>query len=69
MDSEPCDHCWEHVDASFSHEFGTRVIRYDECSKCGVRREADDEVEPDYDVERPLTPLENWQRNDERNVR
>lgn len=33
--SEPCDHEWTHVDASFSHEFGTEQIHFWECEKCG----------------------------------
>lgn len=34
----PCDHLWEHVDASFDHEFGTEQIHYEECSLCGEQR-------------------------------
>jgi hypothetical protein len=69
-----CEHKWEKVDASFSHEFGTEVIRYMQCEKCGKHAEGDDvddgpdeppERDPDYDAERPPTPLENWRRNDE----
>lgn len=72
-----CDHDWEKVDASFSHEFGTEVIHYQQCEKCGKRAEWDDiehddsdpperdDDEPNYDAPKPLTPLENHQRNDE----
>lgn len=71
-----CDHEWKTEDHSFSHEFGTEKIFVCRCEKCGKDREPDDadpdneppEREPDYDAERPLTPLENWQRNDEHNV-
>lgn len=38
-----------------------------ECEAEHAREKQDDEdgAEPDYDAEKPLTPLENWQRNDE----
>lgn len=65
-----CDHDWEHVYDSFDHEFGTEVIRFDRCLKCGKTKEWED-AETDCDdgpAERPLTPLENYQRNDEHNV-
>lgn len=32
---DPCDHEWEFCDDSFDHEFGTEVIRYWRCEKCG----------------------------------
>lgn len=32
---EPCDHDWQFVDESFSHEFGTEVLGSWECLKCG----------------------------------
>lgn len=60
---------WEKVDNSFSHEFGTQVIRFEQCTVCGKHRDWDDEgPEPDYDAEKPLTPMQNHQRNDEHNV-
>lgn len=33
-----CDHEWKHRDDSFSHEYGTEVIVYEECQTCGTRR-------------------------------
>ncbi len=50
-----CDHEWEKVDASFDHEFGTEVIRYMQCEKCGKQAEPgdiDDPPERDWDIER-----------------
>lgn len=32
---EPCDHDWRLQDDSFDHEFGTEIIRYWLCEKCG----------------------------------
>lgn len=64
-----CDHEWTYVDDSFDHAYGTEVIRFHRCEKCGKTRPDNDEPnEPDYDAPRPLTPLENHQRNDEHNV-
>ena len=41
-----CDHDWHEQDDSFSHEFGTELIVYDLCEKCGATKEC----EPyDYD--------------------
>lgn len=34
LDEDPCDHNWELVDDSFSHELGAEVIRYYRCTKC-----------------------------------
>ena len=31
-------------------------------------RHCPEEDEPDYDAPKPLTPLENWQQNDEHHV-
>lgn len=48
-----CDHDFEKVDDSFSHEFGTEVIRYLRCEKCGKVADWDDVPdgpEPDYDA-------------------
>lgn len=45
-DEEPevCeDHEWEKVDDSFSHEFGTEIIIYQRCVKCGAERDLEDE--------------------------
>lgn len=39
-DGEPCDHEWEHIDASFDHEFGTEQIHYNKCKKCGEETKA-----------------------------
>jgi hypothetical protein len=36
-----CDHDWKHRDESFDHEFGTEQIFFDECEKCGLRRETE----------------------------
>ena len=41
-------HDWEYEDYSFDHEFGTEVIRYRICQKCGLMQdesEYDDEPE------------------------
>lgn len=38
-EQKECDHEWKTHDDSFSHEFGTEIIVYDECEKCGLRRE------------------------------
>lgn len=66
-----CDHDWKFADDSFDHEFGCEVVRFMRCEKCDATKECDDDGpdEPDYDQSRPLTPLENWQRNDEHNQR
>lgn len=41
-----CDHDWHEQDDSFGHEFGTEIIVYDLCEKCGATKEC----EPyDYD--------------------
>jgi len=43
----------------------------DICSECKehCEPESEEEPEPDYDLsKRPLTPLENYQQNDEHNV-
>ena len=34
-EAETCDHEWEFIDESFSHEFGTEVLHSWECQKCG----------------------------------
>ena len=34
-DPDPCDHEWEFQDDSFDHEFGTEIVRYWICGKCG----------------------------------
>lgn len=53
-----CDHEWEPVDDSFSHEFGTEIIRYMLCEKCGLTKHwedsSDDVDERDWDRERDL---------------
>jgi hypothetical protein len=33
-----CDHDWHFQDDSFDHEFGTEVIHYWLCEKCGVTK-------------------------------
>lgn len=50
-----CNHDWEFCDDSFDHEFGTEVVRYDRCDKCGKTRscEARGESEPDTDPHSP----------------
>lgn len=35
-EQKACDHEWEFQDDSFDHEFGTEVIHYWECPKCGA---------------------------------
>lgn len=35
---EPCAHEWRLVDDSFAHEFGTEVVKYWECDKCGATK-------------------------------
>lgn len=49
---------------------GARVLHGDMCAECGEHCEAEDEnePEPDYDAQKRLTPMENYQRNDEHNV-
>jgi hypothetical protein len=37
-DAEPCDHDWHFEDDSFDHEYGTEVIRYFLCEKCGATK-------------------------------
>jgi len=32
---EGCDHDWEFGDDSFDHEFGTELVHYWRCEKCG----------------------------------
>jgi len=44
----PCDHEWHLVDDSFDHEFGTKIVVYEECELCGERREPEP-CDPDYD--------------------
>ncbi len=62
-----CDHEFRHCDDSFDHAHGCEVIRYLECEKCGLRKPDEDgpDDEPDYDAPKPLSALENYQRNDE----
>lgn len=38
VNPEPCDHEWVFQDDSFDHEFGTEVIRYWQCEKCGASK-------------------------------
>ncbi len=48
LEVEDCDHEFEFVDESFDHEFGTEVVHYMQCQKCGFVRD----IEPgefDYD--------------------
>ncbi len=35
LELDPCDHQWEHIDASFDHEFGTEQVHYSKCKNCG----------------------------------
>lgn len=35
QDPPACDHEWVYQDDSFDHEYGTEVIRYWLCEKCG----------------------------------
>lgn len=61
-----CDHDWKDVDDSFDHELGCEVIRFCRCEICGKTKPQEDvDDEPDYDLPKPLTPLENFERNDE----
>lgn len=34
-----CDHNWEYVDDSFSHEFGLERVEYYQCSKCETTKD------------------------------
>jgi hypothetical protein len=43
---EECDHDWEVVDDSFSHEFGTQVVVYQRCLICDAVSDYDP---PDFD--------------------
>lgn len=38
-----CDHDWQFIDDSFSHEYGTEIVVYWQCSKCDKTKN----VEPD----------------------
>jgi len=44
---QECDHEWENVDDSFSHDRGTEIIHYRRCLKCGKHAEPDDGPGPD----------------------
>lgn len=46
--------------ALYCPECGEPMDEPRKCAACGVAR-----YEPDYDAPRPLTPMENWLRNDE----
>jgi hypothetical protein len=35
----PCDHEWEVIDDSFSHEYGTEIIVFEQCAKCEQTRD------------------------------
>jgi hypothetical protein len=66
-----CGRCWsadEAVPPQLTTAFccrdcGEMMDEPHRCAACGVERD-----DPDYDAPRPLTALENWQRNDEHNV-
>ena len=49
---------------------GANILGFDICQDCGEHCEPVDEnePEPDYDAPKAMTPLENWQKNDEHNV-
>ena len=38
-----CEHEWEFMDDSFSHEFGTKVIHYYQCKLCGDTCDVDED--------------------------
>lgn len=43
--AEPCDHDWEHVDESFSHEFGTEQVYFKRCRLCDATVDDDGDEE------------------------
>lgn len=45
------DHDWQFQDDSFDHEFGTEVIHYDLCERCGETKACDP-----YDYELDIQP-------------
>jgi transcriptional regulator NrdR family protein len=45
-DPADCAHDWENCDDSFSHEFGTEIIRYRQCPKCGKREDQSNARKP-----------------------
>ncbi len=69
MSVEPSDF----IDRSrVSNCCGAPILAPDFCSECREHCEAVDEnedPEPNYDAPKPLTPMENFLRNDEHNVK
>ena len=45
-DPGDCEHDWENCDDSFSHEFGTEIIRYRQCPKCGKHEDESNARKP-----------------------
>jgi hypothetical protein len=39
---DACEHTWEVIDDTFSHEFGTEVVVFECCELCGETRDFDD---------------------------
>ena len=52
VDPPDCDHEWKTVDDSFDHEFGTEIVVYDQCEKCGATRPHERYEGPEDDLER-----------------
>lgn len=51
-----CDHDWEKHDDSFDHEYGTEVIRYEQCRRCfkiKSEEDVDDSDPPERDEDTP----------------
>lgn len=67
MSNEPLDHISRsHV----SDCCGAPIMPVDICSYCREHCQPEPvDDEPDPTPPKPLTPLENWQQNDEHNVR
>lgn len=42
-----CDHDWKVRDESFSHEFGTEIVVFEECELCGATRDYEEPCEPE----------------------
>ncbi len=65
-------HPYDFIDRSrVSNCCGAPIIGTDICSDCKEHCDVEPEDgpdEPNYDAPKPLAPLENWLRNDERNV-
>lgn len=48
INKEPCNHDWETIDDSFSHEFGTEIIIYSRCKNCDAETQVGHAVNDDY---------------------